>query len=370
MIAGLASGGTPRNALDALERAAFEARDALLAGDLERFGRALGRNVEAQAELHPSVVSDRRQSGPRTGRRGGSARLEGQWRRRRRRDPSQSSSPRTSSSAGRVCDSPGAGHSCSTTHPGAPWPIAARPRHWSDEFRYNAVPDGWQPAHVPFASALPLPRRDDVPASAVRAELAHILASDVFSRSERLSAFLKFVVEQTLDGHGDQLKEHVLAIELYGRSTDFSTAADPIVRVDARRLRDKLRESYASATTPRRRDLDAQGQLYAGFRRERKWQNARSRRCYSPDRRRAARRHAGTATRVTSLVDCRCWCAARQRRVARHRPPGCDIHIAAASAHHRDNFSRGGRYAELFPAETSSPSTGRVPFFPTPLTCG
>jgi Tol biopolymer transport system component len=91
------------------------------------------------------------------------------------------------------------------------------------------------------------PRRDDLPASAVRAELAHILASDLFSRSERLSAFLKFVVEQTLDGHGDQLKEQVLATELYGKGMDFSTAADPIVRVDARRLRDKLREYYASA---------------------------------------------------------------------------------------------------------------------------
>ena len=58
VIAGLAGGGKPRRALDALERAAFEARDALLAGDLQRFGRALRRNVEAQAELHPSVVSD------------------------------------------------------------------------------------------------------------------------------------------------------------------------------------------------------------------------------------------------------------------------------------------------------------------------
>jgi D-glycero-alpha-D-manno-heptose-7-phosphate kinase len=58
VIAGLAGGGAPRRALDALERAAFEARDALVAGDLERFGRALRHNVEAQAELHPSVVSD------------------------------------------------------------------------------------------------------------------------------------------------------------------------------------------------------------------------------------------------------------------------------------------------------------------------
>ncbi len=124
------------------------------------------------------------------------------------------------------------------------WPTAARPRHWSDEFRYNLL-GGSQ--HMSRSPAPALPRRDDCQLRPVRAELAHILASDVFSRSERLSAFLKFVVEQTLDGHGDQLKEHVLAIELYGRSTDFSTAADPIVRVDARRLRDKLREYYASA---------------------------------------------------------------------------------------------------------------------------
>jgi Tol biopolymer transport system component len=92
-----------------------------------------------------------------------------------------------------------------------------------------------------------LRNRDGLPAQAVRAELAQILASDLFARSERLSAFLKFVVEQTLDGHGDELKEHVLATEVYGKGSDFSASADPIVRVDARRLRDKLREYYAAA---------------------------------------------------------------------------------------------------------------------------
>jgi Tol biopolymer transport system component len=90
------------------------------------------------------------------------------------------------------------------------------------------------------------PSHEDPPESVVRVALARILASDVFSRSDRLSAFLRFVVEQTLDGHGDTLKEQVLANELYGKGADFSTAADPIVRVDARRLRDKLREYYAS----------------------------------------------------------------------------------------------------------------------------
>ena len=82
---------------------------------------------------------------------------------------------------------------------------------------------------------------------AVRAELARILSSDLFSRSDRLTTFLKFIVEQTLDGHGEALKEQVLALEVYGKGVDFNTAADPIVRVDARRLRDKLREYYVAA---------------------------------------------------------------------------------------------------------------------------
>ena len=88
---------------------------------------------------------------------------------------------------------------------------------------------------------------DEVPRSDVRAELDRVLGSEIFSRSDRLSAFLRFIVEETLAGHGAGLKEQVIAVELYGKGTDFNTAADPIVRVDARRLRDKLREFYAAA---------------------------------------------------------------------------------------------------------------------------
>jgi Tol biopolymer transport system component len=83
----------------------------------------------------------------------------------------------------------------------------------------------------------------------VRTQLARVLSSEVFARSDRLSSLLKFIVERTLDGQRHALKEQVIAIELYGKGSDFSSAADPIVRVDARRLRDKLREYYASAPT-------------------------------------------------------------------------------------------------------------------------
>ena len=96
----------------------------------------------------------------------------------------------------------------------------------------------------------PQPRvhtRDDPSDPLVRAQLVTILSSAIFSRSDRLSAFLKFIVEQTLNGQGEALKEQVIAEELYGKGPGFSAAADPIVRVDARRLRDRLREYYASA---------------------------------------------------------------------------------------------------------------------------
>ena len=84
-----------------------------------------------------------------------------------------------------------------------------------------------------------------VPDALVRSQLEMVLASELFSRSERLSGFLRFVVEETLNGRGETLKEPVLAHQLYGKNPDFDGANNPVVRVDARRLRDKLREYYA-----------------------------------------------------------------------------------------------------------------------------
>jgi Tol biopolymer transport system component len=90
----------------------------------------------------------------------------------------------------------------------------------------------------------------DLPDSVVRAQLDSILASAVFSRSPQLRRFLSFIVEQTLAGQGPRLKEAVLAHELYGKGTDFDAGNDPVVRVDARRLRDKLREFYEGRSDP------------------------------------------------------------------------------------------------------------------------
>jgi Tol biopolymer transport system component len=92
--------------------------------------------------------------------------------------------------------------------------------------------------------------RSDLPNAAIRAELERILASGVFSRSQHLRRFLTFIVEQRLAGQGHSLKEAVLAHELYGKGTDFDGGTDPVVRVDARRLRDKLREYYEGRSDP------------------------------------------------------------------------------------------------------------------------
>ena len=87
--------------------------------------------------------------------------------------------------------------------------------------------------------------RRELPDSIVRAQLERILASEVLSRSQQLRRFLSFIVEQRVAGQGQTLKESVLAHDLYGKGTDFDGGTDPVVRVDARRLRDKLREYYA-----------------------------------------------------------------------------------------------------------------------------
>ena len=92
------------------------------------------------------------------------------------------------------------------------------------------------------------PARSDPADAAVRAQLQSLLASAVFARSPQLRSFLSYIVEQRLGGQGHTLKESVLARELYGKGADFDGGSDPVVRVDARRLRDKLREFYEGRT--------------------------------------------------------------------------------------------------------------------------
>jgi TolB-like protein len=80
--------------------------------------------------------------------------------------------------------------------------------------------------------------------SDVRAALDHVLRSHAFVNAGRLSRMLRFIVERTLAGEGDQLKEYLVGVEVFDRPTDYDPRLDSIVRVEARRLRAKLSEYY------------------------------------------------------------------------------------------------------------------------------
>lgn len=79
---------------------------------------------------------------------------------------------------------------------------------------------------------------------AMRRQLERILASPGFLRNERMSRFLRFLAEQHLEGHGGQLKESVIAVEVFGRKPDHDPSQDSIVRTEAGRLRGRLAEYY------------------------------------------------------------------------------------------------------------------------------
>ena len=81
----------------------------------------------------------------------------------------------------------------------------------------------------------------------VLAELGLVLAHPLFKRAERSSALLRFLVEQTLDGHADRLKEYTLGSEALGRGEAFDPRIDPVVRAEASRLRGRLEQYYESA---------------------------------------------------------------------------------------------------------------------------
>jgi tetratricopeptide (TPR) repeat protein len=82
---------------------------------------------------------------------------------------------------------------------------------------------------------------------AVRRQIDDVLKSPGFARNERLSRFLRFIVERHLEGRYEELKESVIGVEVFGRQPDYDTKLDPIVRTEARRLRLRLGEYFKGA---------------------------------------------------------------------------------------------------------------------------
>src|SRR6476661_5901904 len=77
-----------------------------------------------------------------------------------------------------------------------------------------------------------------------REQLERVLGSTTFRQVDRLKRFLNFIVSETLQGRGDQLKEYVIGVQVFDKDSSFDPRADPIVRVQARRLRARLVRYY------------------------------------------------------------------------------------------------------------------------------
>lgn len=79
---------------------------------------------------------------------------------------------------------------------------------------------------------------------AARRQLDRVLTSPGFSRNERLTRFLRYIVDRRLENQDSQIKESVLAFEVFGRAADHDPKQDSIVRTEAARLRARLSEYY------------------------------------------------------------------------------------------------------------------------------
>src|SRR5262249_47723221 len=81
----------------------------------------------------------------------------------------------------------------------------------------------------------------------IQAQLARVLDSPVFAKSERMSALLRYLAEQSLHGTPEKLKEYAIGVDVFQKDVSFDPRLDTTVRSEARRLRIKLEEYYQGA---------------------------------------------------------------------------------------------------------------------------
>src|ERR1039458_3779293 len=97
------------------------------------------------------------------------------------------------------------------------------------------------PAMVPHTSS-ELVSHDD--AVRIREALGEVLLGAPFRTTRQCQSFLKYIVEHTLAGENDLLRERVIGTEVFGRSPDYEPSDDPVVRVRAAEVRKRLAQYY------------------------------------------------------------------------------------------------------------------------------
>src|SRR5215813_14233418 len=81
----------------------------------------------------------------------------------------------------------------------------------------------------------------------VRTQLHRIVACQEFDASARNRRFLQYVVEESLEGRADRIKAYSIATSVFGRDAGFDPQTDPIIRIEASRLRRSLERYYLTA---------------------------------------------------------------------------------------------------------------------------
>jgi hypothetical protein len=89
--------------------------------------------------------------------------------------------------------------------------------------------------------------RTEADRKAICEQLDRLLANSLFRNSKRYPNLLRYVVERSLDGHAGELKERTLGIEVFGRTPDYDTNLDPVVRTTAGEIRKRIAQYYHEA---------------------------------------------------------------------------------------------------------------------------
>ena len=101
---------------------------------------------------------------------------------------------------------------------------------------------------MPACRSTPIDARPGAPgADEVRAQLQKVLSSSDFDASGRNRAFLHYVVEETLAGNAHLIKGYSIAQSVFKRDVEFDPQLDPVVRIEASRLRRSLERYYLKA---------------------------------------------------------------------------------------------------------------------------
>jgi hypothetical protein len=98
--------------------------------------------------------------------------------------------------------------------------------------------------------------------AAIEEQLNRMLQNRHFSHSRRFPTFLRFVVQETLAGNADEMKERTLGIEIFGRAADYDTSSDPIVRVTAAEIRKRIAQYYQEPDHERELRISLQAGSY------------------------------------------------------------------------------------------------------------